>query len=378
MQVVHGALVEDRSRFNVSNVDGHWDHDLVLVPAGGTLLCIGGHYLVKRQIAAHPAAWAHDLLRVGDVSVGHSSSSICTRIRARGWLVACDGFHPHGFVGDTRRTASVGCSATYTPPTTLVQARARLRRFSSKAPKSEEKPGVSGKIGTVLELILAAAGLGVAGLDPAGALLAVGALSAGARNRNVVAFGLIAIFGTVVVGTVLTLTLGRELAGIELSDLLPPDWLLALLELLVAVGLVYWGIIRLNRPTARPRKPARERKTGGLALAALGALWAASAVLDPTFVALVAIGSRDASLLAIVSAQTVWILISQLPLAVMVVAVARGRHERGVAWFQRLWARVQPKAATVGTSILLLAGAAFALDSLWWLVTDEFLFPDPT
>lgn len=222
-----------------------------------------------------------------------------------------------------------------------------------------------------------ALGLGVAGLDPAGALIAVGALSAGARERNVMVFGLVSILGTAVLGTVLSVTAGQRLQTVRWSSLLPPDRLAALFELLIAVGLIWWAVVRLRRPASRPPKPGATARSGAAALLGLGVLWAAAAVLDPTFVGLAVVAGREESVVTVALAHTVWIVVSQAPLVLLMVGIVGGRHERAVAGFNRLWNRVRPVAAWVGTGALLLAGAGFAVDSLWWFATERFLVPIP-
>lgn len=227
------------------------------------------------------------------------------------------------------------------------------------------------------ELLATSAGLGLAGLDPTGALIAVGALSAGARRRDVLACGGIAVLGTILFGTVLTLTVGDKVGAIQWERLVPPDQLSAVLEALVAAGFLWWGVARLRRPAARPPKPARARGTGTLALLVFGVLWALAAVTDPSFLALVVLGGRDPQLAGIIGAQTLWVLISQLPLVLMLYAIARGRHQRAVATLDRVWGRVRPVISVLGTATLLLGGVILLVDSLWWFVTGAFLIPGP-
>jgi cytochrome c biogenesis protein CcdA len=100
-------------------------------------------------------------------------------------------------------------------------------------------------------------------------------------------------------------------------------------------------------------------------------------VLDPTFVGLVVVAGREESVVGVAAAHLLWILVSQAPLIALMVATARGRHERAVTWFRRVWDRVRPVASILGTGALILAGALFALDSLWWFVTERFLIPVP-
>jgi hypothetical protein len=229
----------------------------------------------------------------------------------------------------------------------------------------------------MIQLLAVAAGLGLAGIDPGGALIAIGALAMGARERDVLGFGLVSILGTALLGTVLSRTVGQRLLTVRWSALLPPDRLAALIELLIAAGLVWWAVVRLRKPAARPPRPNGRTRTTGTALLGLAVLWAAAAVLDPTFVGLVVLAGREDSVLTVAAAHLLWILVSQAPLLALMVAIARGHEKRAVAWFQRVWERARPVTFAVGTGALLLAGAVLALDSLWWFFTERFLIALP-
>jgi hypothetical protein len=137
----------------------------------------------------------------------------------------------------------------------------------------------------VFELFLTAVALGLAGVDPAGLLLALGSLAAGARERTVLVFTATVVAGTALLGTALTLTAGQQLQHFDWASVLPPDWLGAVIEALLAAALLTWVAVRLRRPEARPPRPASRGRTG-TALGWGGLLFAASAPLDPTFVAL--------------------------------------------------------------------------------------------
>ena len=102
----------------------------------------------------------------------------------------------------------------------------------------------------MIELLLAALGLGLAGLDPAGALVAAGALTGGARERHVAAYGLVSLLGTVAFGTALSLVVGPRVAGVDWGELASSPGA-ALVEAALGLGLVAWGIARVRRPATR-------------------------------------------------------------------------------------------------------------------------------
>lgn len=225
-------------------------------------------------------------------------------------------------------------------------------------------------------LLVTALGLGLAGLDPAGALIAVAALAAGARTPAVLLYGAVAIVGTALLGTVLSLTLGSRLAGVDWTALIPGGRGGALLELGVGLALLIWAALRLLRREVRAPKPRRGR-TGSAGLVAVGALFALSAALDPTFVALVVLAGRGQGLLAVALAHVLWAVLSQAPLVLVLAAAAGGRHQRVVERFGGWWQRVQPRVRRLVTGALVLVGVVLLLDATWWFATGSFLLPDP-
>lgn len=224
----------------------------------------------------------------------------------------------------------------------------------------------------MIELLLSALGLGLAGLDPAGALIAAGALGSGARERHVAIYGLITLLGTVAFGTALSLGLGPRIADIDWGALASGPGA-AFVEILLGLGLVAWGVVRARRPATRAPKPRSPRGTGLLSLVTAGILFTLSGVLDPTFVSVVVIAGQGEPVGSVVVAHSIWILVSQVPLLLILVAIASGTHERFVVRFRPWWARIRPTVGRLGTGAVFVVGAFFLLDSGWWFVTGEFL-----
>ena len=226
------------------------------------------------------------------------------------------------------------------------------------------------------ELILTSAALGLAGVDPAGLVIALSALAAGARERAVIGFTLVVVMGTALLGTALTFTVGRQLRSFDWSSLQPPDRVGATVEIVLAISMLVWAAVRVRRPGTRPPRPARNSRSGA-ALLGVGAVFALSAPLDPTFVGLVVLAGRGEPATGVVSAHLVWIVVSQSPLVALVAAVALRRHGRAVAWLQDLLPRARPILSKIGTGTLALVGGLLTVDALWWFVTGRFLLPDP-
>src|SRR5215212_6143782 len=223
------------------------------------------------------------------------------------------------------------------------------------------------------QLLLTAFALGLASLDFTATLLAVGALGAGARNRALLAFGCVCILGTAAFGTTLSLVIGPRIASVDWSRFLPhnpaEDLIAALVEVLLGVGLVTWGIVRTLRPSTTPPKPSVPRGLGLLSLAAVGILFALAAIFDPPFLSLVVIAGRYELFWSVVAAHATWVFVSHAPLIVLLVLAVSADHDWVANRFQTLWARIRPIIFRVATGAIFLAGALLLLDGAWFFIT---------
>jgi hypothetical protein len=187
-------------------------------------------------------------------------------------------------------------------------------------------------------LLLTAFGLGLASLDFTATLLALGALGAGARNPAIVAFGVVCILGTAALGMTLSLVIGPRIAGIDWSSFLPhnptEDLIAALVEVVLGVCLVVWGIVRAFRPSTTPPKPTVPRRLGLMSLAAVGGLFALAAILDPPFLSLVVIAGRYEHFWSVFAAHSTWVLVSHAPLILLVALALTIDHEQVATYFQ--------------------------------------------
>jgi hypothetical protein len=231
----------------------------------------------------------------------------------------------------------------------------------------------------VIKLLLTAFALGLASLDITGTLVAVGALAAGARVRALVAFGCFCILGTVAFGTALSLIVGPRIEGIDWGMLLPhnptEDRLAAFVDIVLGVGLLTWGVVRIRRPDSGPPKPSTPRGLGLISLAGTGMIFAFAAIADPTFVSLVVIAGRAEHYWSVVAAHSTWTLVSHIPLVLVLAFALIGENERIVTWVRTLWARISPWMVRLVTGVVLLVGTFLLLDALWWFATGEFFIP---
>jgi hypothetical protein len=210
-------------------------------------------------------------------------------------------------------------------------------------------------------------------------LLALGALGAGAKNRALLAFGCVSILGTAAFGATLSLVIGPRIAGIDWAALLPhnptEDHIAALVEVVLGVGLVAWGIVRALRPSTTPPKPKVPRGLGFLSLAAVGILFALAAIFDPPFLSLVVIAGRYEHFWSIIAAHSIWVFVSHAPLILLLVLALSTNHEWVASRFQSLWSRIRPITVRLATGTVLLAGALFLLDATWYFATGDLFLP---
>ena len=229
------------------------------------------------------------------------------------------------------------------------------------------------------KLLVTAFALGLASLDFTGTLLALGALGAGARDRALLAFGFVSILGTAAFGTTLSLVIGPRIAGIGWGALLPhdpaEDLIAALVEVLLGIGLLSWGIVRALRPSTTPPKPTVPRGLGLLSLAAVGILFALAAILDPPFLSLVVIAGRYEHFWAVITAHSIWVFVSHAPLILLLVLALVTDHDWVANRFQTLWATIRQIVFRVATGAIFLAGALLMLDAAWYFITGDLFLP---
>lgn len=221
----------------------------------------------------------------------------------------------------------------------------------------------------MIALLAAALGLGLAGLDPAGALVAVATLAAGARRRTVLVYGFVVLAGSSAMGVALSLTLGVRLRSFDLLGLLPRGGLAAVVELVLGIGLLGWAWWRRRSVV---REEERTGRSGLLPVLGLGLAYASLSLADPTFAGMVVLAGRGQAVVEVVLAHVVWSATSQLPLTVLLVAVAAGAHDGAVTWFRRGWVRVAPTLRRSVTVLLVVVGLLLLGDAGLFVLTGRF------
>ena len=209
-------------------------------------------------------------------------------------------------------------------------------------------------------------GFGIAGIDPLGAALLVSAITAGAGRTKVFAFAASVFATSVLTGTALALLGNRLLENAD--DAVPsassPVW--AYLEVVVALLIVVWLVRSLRKADDdKAAKPQRNISRSTTAMITAGAAFTLTSVLDPTFLATVAIVGPSGNVVTALLSFAIWTLISQVMLFALVVAFNFGAHERAVDATRRRWKQHKTlltailKAAGVIVVVVLLADAGY-------------------
>lgn len=225
-----------------------------------------------------------------------------------------------------------------------------------------------------MELLLFALGLGLAGFDIFGVLIILTALASKVSKREIITFTLITLFGTVALGTVAVLLLGEGVRIITDFFNNLPDVLWIALDFLVAILLFVWAGVRIVR-AIKKQNVAKEPKATFFkhGLIVVGMLYAISAFIDPSYLALIALSGRADSLSVIVLAQFIWILVSQSALFALAIAVAFGIHEEFVNWFNRVREKYSNIITKIVTGLIVFFGTLITTDLIVFLATGRWL-----
>ncbi len=232
-----------------------------------------------------------------------------------------------------------------------------------------------------MNVIALAFGLGVAGFDVFGAVLVVLLVASKLPKQRIAAFALIVLVGTVTAGVAASLLLGSsaELFAQALHRIPACVWVGA--EGAASVGLLGWAVARLHRHI-KPDKETKESQDSrllqwlGRSIVLGGIIYAAGAFTDPSFLAVIAITSREQSLLVVIIAHVVWLLVSQGLFFGLVVAIMCDKHQPLIAWFERVRAQYSTLIRLSITVVIILCGLILLADMATFLLSGHWLLPE--
>jgi len=215
-------------------------------------------------------------------------------------------------------------------------------------------------------------GIGLAGFDPAGALVLIALLAIRANRRTVTVLCVLTVFCTTLLGTVLARLLGANVHHVDLRHLRPPDRIVLVLNVVIGLALIAFAIWRMRRPPA-PEKPPRTYGAGIKAAVVGGVAVGFGSILDPAFIANVALASQTQHIGMTLALGLLWAVLSHSALIVLTVCVLLGVHERPVAAFDAWWLRARPMIGTVVNWVLLALGICFLLEDVVYFASGSFV-----
>lgn len=228
-----------------------------------------------------------------------------------------------------------------------------------------------------MDLVFAAFGLGLAGFDVLGAGVILAAVAAKSSKRSVVVFALTNLVVTVLLGTVLALLLGPSVDNLASMVNNLPDEVWAGVMFVVIVLLFLWAIKRVlaiaQRKNPHEKHQSRLGKFMKYGLFAVGVIFGLFAVVDPSFLALVALAGHDGNVLWIILSFVVWTFASQAPLYVLAVAVLLGKHKKLEKTIERVKAKYGRHFSIAITVVIGLAGVVLLADLVKYLATGSWL-----
>jgi len=189
-------------------------------------------------------------------------------------------------------------------------------------------------------------------------------------------FAATVLVGTIALGVILSVFIGPSVSIIaELINKIP-NFIWVLVYVSVIFTLLLWGVFRCIKITKHKKisnkSPAATKwLQRGLFIVAL--VFIISTLLDPSYLALIALAGHDNTLLNVILAHSFWIIISQLPLFIFSVAVLLNTHKRLLKWFQKFWTRHGGKVSVFLTLVIFIVAGVLIVDLFSYLTRGEWL-----
>ncbi|MGT2948901.1 hypothetical protein [Streptococcus devriesei] len=222
--------------------------------------------------------------------------------------------------------------------------------------------------------LLIIVGLGFAGIDPVGMLLLLGGLAKGFDKKKTLIYALGVFLGTSLLGTVLSAVFGNKLSYfIEklLSSLFKlPDSLWVVIYIFIIFFLVILGLKRLRAIEKIAQDKAA--KGGKKGLWGMIGFMIMTALIDPTFIAVLALSGRQRLVLAFMS-NLIWVVLSQLPLFLLTFTILTNKHLIFTKWFDKLVAKHRQLVRNMVTGLVFLATFVLCSDLITYLITGTWL-----
>ena len=226
--------------------------------------------------------------------------------------------------------------------------------------------------------------LGLAGLDIAGMMIIISALSMNVPKKQIYIFTITSFVSTVLLGVFCSEITVQIISFLNKLYNYIPDKLYAIIGIFIGSLLLYWFIERVFIRQKHDEKANKKEgfftkfiKKNLFLLGLLFALWAGS---DPSFFAAVTISAHTNNLITMILALSLWMVIGQLPLYILVVATMFNKHQKAITYYNEKikgnakFAKVRKAFSYLLSILILLLSAYFILDSIFFFTTGKWLF----
>lgn len=225
-----------------------------------------------------------------------------------------------------------------------------------------------------MEVIVMALGLGLAGSDIFGVVVIMAALSAGATKRSIAVFALTVLLGTITLATSMSLIFGPSVEYVATFINGLPSLVWVGIEAVLVVLLFFWATKRIIRDSTKQKKEHHSTKWLKYGLFMVGLAFVLSTLADPSYLALIALAGHNGNFFVVLSAHTIWILISQFTLFAVAIAVMFNKHKPLLKWIQKVQKKYAKQLSIILTAIIVLMSLAILADLVTFLASGRWLY----
>lgn len=223
----------------------------------------------------------------------------------------------------------------------------------------------------MVSLLLATLLLGVAGIDPIGATLLASGIAVGISRAKIIIFVSCVFIFTVLTGVLLSIAGSRIIA--DISSAIPESnssfW--AFINIIIATIICVWLYRKLK--TSSSKKPKKKLIGSTWVIALVGIAFGVSAVLDPTFLAVVSITSQNGNLLTIGAMHMIWVLVSQIMLFSLFFAYLFSKHEVILNKSRHYWKKHSALLNRILFAVAILCVIILFVDTLAFVFNGTYI-----
>lgn len=227
----------------------------------------------------------------------------------------------------------------------------------------------------MIHKIISTIGLGILGIDP---ITAIVVLSMGIKkDKNikitafVLSFMLFSIFIGVGISVVFGTTVLEFIKNITPSDS-SPFW--AILEITISIIILFWIFKRyLNR--IKEKQDKEERIEGTMVkYITTGFVFAITSFTDPTYYAVILLGSETNNFILATLLLTIWFLVSQIATLIVYIANELNLLNKVVEFIEKFKSKNKNIFNNIIYCILVIIAIGLIIDSFFYLSTGNYLF----